>query len=174
MPTLIKENSSNSALVMDLVGVLKEEASLFETFLELLEDQQRALVSHDLATINDITMMQNKMIMEGAKLTAKREAVTEQITMVNGWEENMIISSLIESVSQEKAVQLEALRDDLLDLHTKIGKIRSQNEMLVNRSRENIDKTLELIGNIKAPDGRYHKEGKLNKATASLALDRRA
>lgn len=174
MPKELMGNSSNSELVMQLIGVLNKEASLFETFLELLEKQQKALVKNDMDTLNEITEFQREKIIEASILAKKRKSLASQLSPGKGGEMSLTISKLIKMVSDGQAGLLDRLRSTILELNEKISKVRSQNEILINRSRENIMKTMELFSRIKAPDENYHGEGKRNSSQTNLALDRRA
>ncbi len=174
MPNKIIENSSNSELVMELIGVLNKETSLFETFLELLEKQQKALVENDLPTLNQITERQREKIIESSILALKRENVIGKLALEQKLNGDVTITNLIETVKSNQAGILTQLRDTILDLNEKINNIRSQNSVLINRSRDNIMKTMELIGSFKLPGNSYQKEGKVNKQNTNIALDRRA
>ena len=174
MPNRINENSSNSELVEELIEVLKKEASLFETFMELLERQQEALVRNDTAALNEITELQREKTIESRILTRQREEITGRLASEQSGTENLTVSRLVASAPPGQAGILERLRETILDLNEKISKIRLQNEMLINRSRENIMKTMELLGRIKVPKNGYHEKGKINIPPSNLALDRRA
>jgi hypothetical protein len=175
MSTITTEKSSNSELVMELIGILQKEASLFETFLELLEEQQQAIVQNDLKRLKTNTEIQQQKTFEESSLAARREEIIRELSRLNGNDEDLTISRLIDSVTSGQAARLEQLKQIILELHGKIGRMRSQNQFLINRSRDNITKTLELIQRIKAPEKRYQKEGRIKKDNGvSLALDRRA
>lgn len=174
MPNMITENSSKSELVLELIDVLKKETSLFETFLSLLERQQRALVENDLTGLNQVTELQREKIIEGGLLSGRREKVLALLERQENVMEDLTISKLIETVSSGAATALEQLRDTILDLHGRIRKVRSQNEMLINKSRENILKTLDLLGRFKIPGGGYQAGGTMKTGSTNLALDRRA
>lgn len=174
MPNTINENSSNSELVQELIEVLKKEASLFETFMELLERQQEALVKNDVTTLNEITELQREKTIESRILARQREAITGRLASEHSTAENLTVSRLVASAPPGHAGMLERLRETILDLNEKISKIRSQNEMLINRSRENIMKTMELLGRFKVPKNGYHGNGKISSPPSNLALDRRA
>ena len=174
MPNKINENSSNSELVQELIDVLKKEASLFETFLELLERQQKALVENDVSKLNEITELQREKIIESRILARQREAITGKLASERSIAENLTIVRLIESSPPGHAGALEMLRETILDLNGKIAKMRSQNEMLINRSRENIMKTMELLGRFKVPGNECYGKGKGHSIQSNLALDRRA
>jgi molybdopterin converting factor small subunit len=162
MPNRMNENSSNSELVQELIEVLKKEASLFETFMELLERQQEALVKNDVTALNQITELQREKTIECRILAGQREAITGRLALEHGSAEDITVSKLVASVPPGQASMLETLRETILDLNDKISKIRSRNEMLINRSRESIMKTVELLGRFKLPPNGYHEKGKVN------------
>jgi len=174
MPKENNENSSNSELVRELIITLEKEASLFETFLELLEEQQRALVKNDIALLNNVTEQQREKLIETGNLARKRETIISRLTSDGNLADDLTISKLIASVSPGQANMLETIRETILDLNEKIIKTRSQNEMLINRSRENIVKTMELLGRFKVPKNNYSGEGGLKNAQVNIAVDRRA
>ncbi|UCD17757.1 MAG: flagellar protein FlgN [Candidatus Zixiibacteriota bacterium] len=174
MPKEVHEKSSNSALVLALIEVLEREASLFETFLELLEKQQQALVRNDLDAINELTEKQREKTLESTALSRRREDLVKELSSDGNTAGDLTISKLIQTVSSGRAMQLARHRDNILELHEKIMTVRSQNNMLINRSRENIVKTMELLGRIKTPEGSYRKEGQMTRTETNLALDRRA
>jgi len=173
MPKSINEKSANSELVMELIEVLKEEASLFETFLGLLEKQQRALVENDIAELNKITGIQHQKAVESRRLSKSREELVRKLSSDGASKEDLTISRLIQSVSSGQAVILGQLKNTILDLNEKIEKMRNQNEMLINRSRENILMTMELLGRIGAPGSNYQSRGKVEPVNKNIALDRR-
>ncbi len=174
MPNIITEKSSNSQPVYELIEILREEASLFETFLDLLEKQQRALVENDLEEINRITGLQREKAVESRRLIRRREDVIGKLTLDGASSEDLTISRLIDSVASGQAIVLGQLRNSILDLNEKIINVRNQNTMLINRSRENIVKTMELISRIGAPNSSYQSQGKVESMRTNIAVDRRA
>ncbi|HHI02406.1 MAG TPA: flagellar protein FlgN [candidate division Zixibacteria bacterium] len=173
MPNIITEKSSNSQLVYELIEILKEEASLFETFLDLLEKQQRALVKNDLEEINRITGLQREKAVMSRRLIKRREDVIGKLTLDGASNDDLTISRLIDSVASGQAIVMGQLRNSILDLNDKITKVRNQNAMLINRSRENIVKTMELISRIGAPNSSYQSQGKVESMRTNIAVDRR-
>jgi len=174
MPNTIIEKGSNSKLVHELIEVLKDEASLFETFLDLLEKQQQALVKNNLEEINRITGLQREKAVASRRLINRREDVIGKLTLDGASTEDITISRLIESVASGQAIVLGQLRNSILDLNEKITKVRNQNVMLINRSRENIVKTMEMISRIGAPNASYQNQGKVESMRTNIAVDRRA
>ncbi len=174
MPNTDYRESSISELVRELIDALQKEALLFETFLETLEKQQQALVKNDIEELNRITDLQREKAVESRLLSQKRDEIIGILSSELDATENLTLSRLIESVSSGQARILGQLRETILDLNGRIMRVRSQNEMLINRSRENIMKTMELLCTLGGPESGYQSEGKPNRATVSVALDRRA
>nr|MBN2276236.1 flagellar protein FlgN [candidate division Zixibacteria bacterium] len=174
MPKENIENSSNSELIRELVETLKREASLFESFLELLEQQQQALIENNLNALKETTERQRERVIESGILARKRELLTRQLAEEQNITGDVTVSRLMELVLPGQATTLELLRDTIIDLNGKIMKIRSQNELLINHSRETIMKTMELLGRFKSPSGNYQGKGKMESSQTTLALDRRA
>ncbi len=174
MPNNLYNDGSYPEPVLELIAILQKEASLFETFLDLLEQQQKALVKNDVGELNRITDIQREKAVESRLLSKRREKLTKELASEVGSDGDLTISRLIECVSSEQAFVLGQLRDSILDLNSRISRMKSQNEMLINRSRENIMKTMELLGSINAPSENYRKEGKKAENSRPIALDRRA
>ncbi len=173
MPNIISERDLRSELVHELIEVLSEEASLFETFLDLLEQQQKALVKNDLKEINRITGLQREKAVTSRRLIQRREEVIGKLVSDGASSEDFTILKLIDSVSSGHAVVLGQLRDSILELNEKITKVRDQNSMLINRSRDNIVKTMELLSRIGTPDASYQNQGKVENLRTNIVLDRR-
>ncbi len=173
MPKELIENSADSELVLELIQVLEREASLIETFLDLLERQQKALVQNDIAELNRVTDLQRKKVAESAELSRRREKLIGQISDVYDEQDNINISKLISLVSAGHADNLSRIKDNILDLNDKVATVRSQNELLIEQSRKNIRVTMEILGKIKSPQYSYEKEGRAAGNDTSLAMDRR-
>ncbi|MCP4705842.1 MAG: hypothetical protein GY865_14680, partial [candidate division Zixibacteria bacterium] len=97
-----------------------------------------------------------------------------KLTLDGASSEDLTISRLIDSVASGQAIVLGQLRNSILDLNEKITNVRNQNVMLINRSRENIVKTVEMISRIGAPNATYQDKGKVEGVRNNIAVDRRA
>lgn len=174
MPKDFMTESSISELVQQLIEILKREASLFETFLTLSARQQAALVKNDLNELNAATEQLREKVIEANLAAKKREELIRNISADMGSRENLTITKLMKAVASGQSETLGNLRHTLLDFQQKIAKINSQNEMLINHSRENIMKTMQLLARLTANDKSYVNDGKPSSTQTSLTLDRRA
>jgi len=161
-------------MVDRLIDILGKEAALFESFLELLEQQQKMLVENNVEGLNRITDLQREKLIESRILNRQREALVEQIRDSNAVEGDLNITRLLEIVDKDHADQLAKLKDLILNLTEKITQTRNQNAMLLNRSREYIAKTMELLSQIHDPNNTYAPADAVRQPAANVAVDRRA
>lgn len=160
-------------MVDNLIDIIGREAALFESFLELLKRQQRALVEHDLEELNRVTALQREKLQLSRQLNAERERVLVEIKRTNAIEGDLTVSRLLDMVDRNRAGQLSELRDSILALNDQITKTRNQNAMLLNRSREYIRKTMEMLSHIASPRTTYSASGG-QAGQGTVAVDRRA
>jgi signal transduction histidine kinase len=160
-------------MINQLIDIIGREAALFESFLELLEEQQRMLVANDVEGLNRVTERQREKLAESQILNRRREELIEQIKQVNAIEGDLNVTRLLEMVDSDQAQQLTKLRNIIHNLNEKITAVRNQNAMLLNRSREYIAKTMEMLSRINAPSDTYAASGAQQGANATIAVDRR-
>lgn len=161
-------------MVDRLIDILGKEATLFESFLDLLEQQQRMLVENDVDGLNRITDLQREKLVESQILNRQREEVIEQIKVANAVEGDLNVTHLLEIVDRDHADQLAKLRNLILKLTEKITHTRNQNAILLNRSREYIARTMEMLSRIQSPDTTSAATGADQDQTVTVAVDRRA
>ncbi len=160
-------------MVDRLIDILGKEAALFESFLDLLEQQQQMLVANNLEGLNKVTDLQREKLIESRILNRQREELVERIKVANEIDGDLNVARLLELVDTNRAGQLTKLREIILNLSEKITQTRNQNAMLLNRSREYIAKTMEMLSQIHNPKGAYASSGAEQQRTANVAVDRR-
>lgn len=161
-------------MIDKLIEIIGREASLFESFLETLEAQQRMLVKNDADGLNEITSIQREKMVESQLLDREREALIEKIKESNDIKGDLTVTSLLTLLDENKGNQLDLLRTSILDLRDRIDKVRNQNVMLLNRSREFIGQTMDMLSKINKPESGYNSVGANDTGGSTIALDRRA
>ena len=146
-------------MINKLIEIIGREAELFETFLELLETQKEMLVKNDLEGINRVTESQREKLVESQLLNKQRLQVIEQIKNDRNIEGDLNVTRLLDIVDQEQADRLNKLQNLILSLNNKITESRNQNAMLLNRSREYILKTMEMLSRVNRPETSYTPAG---------------
>ncbi len=160
--------------VAGLIEIISQEAAIFEDFLMLLGRQQEILVKNDVEGLNRITSLQREKVVESQLLNRRREDLISEIKAANLIEGDLNVSRLIELVDEDQGNRLLQLRSIISGLNTKINQVRDQNALLLNRSREYIARTMELLSKINNPNSNYTQNGAPAKNGSAVAVDRRA
>lgn len=162
-------------MVDTLIEIIGREAALFESFLSLLARQQQALVNNDQEELGRVTELQREKLAESRQLNAERERVLTQIKRDNAIDGDLTVSRLVAMLDEDRANRLTVLRGVILDLNERILKMRNQNAMLLNKSREYIRRTMEMLSRIATPQPETYSTGRQAASEAqTVALDRRA
>ncbi len=157
-----------------LIDIIAREADLFESFLDLLEQQQRALVENDVDSLTLITERQHEKTIEARLIEKKREELVEKIKADRSIDGDLTMNRLLGMIDSQHATRLKNLRELIYDLNDKILKVRNQNAMLLNRSREYIRTTMDMLSRVGNPKGNYTNSGEEQSGRMNLVMDRRA
>jgi flagellar biosynthesis/type III secretory pathway chaperone len=157
-----------------LLDIISREATLFESFLHLLDRQRDCLVRNDTEHLAELTELMREKVIESQLLNDQREQIIRELKAAKAIDGDLTVSRLLEILDAQEAGQLQTLRDTILDLNKRITVTRQQNEMLLDRSRGYIQKTLELLAQLEEPTGVYLPGGTPTTTNASLVVDRRA
>ena len=160
-------------MVNQLIDIIGREASLFESFLKLLEEQKDALVKNDADLLNRVTERQREKIIESQLLNKQREKLVCEIKAANEIEGDLNVTRLLEIVDEEQAVHLKHLRETILELNERILTARNQNAMLLNKSREYIARMMSMLSKIEKPDNTYGNDGARKESFSQILVDRR-
>ena len=161
-------------MVNQLIDIIGREAALFESFLELLQQQRDALVTNNLGELNDITERQHEKLAECRLLNKQREELVAQIKALNAIEGDLTVSRLLDLVDHDQAQRLRDVRDIILDLNGRINDARNTNAMLLNQSREFVSRTMMMLSKLHNPEPTYGRDTRETEPAHAVALDRRA
>jgi len=156
-----------------LIEIIGREASLFESFLALFEQQQRLLVSNDADGLGAVTAQLRERLMESRRLNQQREDAIRRIKEENRIQGDLNVTRLLEIVDDAQASQLVRLRDLITSLNDKIAHTRNQNALLLNKSREYIAKMMDLLSKMTRPEPAYRPAAAADQQVYNVALDRR-
>jgi len=160
-------------MINELIEMIGKEAAIFESFLQLLEEQQQMLVENNLEGINRVTDQQREKLVQSQLLNKKRLQLVETIKKNKNIDGDLNVSRLLKIVDQDQADRLQKLQKIILTLNDKIIEVRNQNAMLLNRSREYILKTMEMLSNINNPKATYDSPNVKSESKNNVTLDRR-
>lgn len=157
-----------------LIDIIGREAELFEGFLRLLEEQQAALRTDDVEQLNRVTEQLREKSVQSQLLDKERRELVADLKRERSIQGDLNVSRLLELLDAEQADRLKHLRSTILDLHDRISQVRNTNAFVLNRSRQYMVKTMEMLSRVNSPGGTYGHDGAHSKATGTIAMDRRA
>jgi len=160
-------------LLDKLIGVIGDEAVLFEKFLDLLERQQEALIVNDTDKLKTVTAQLQQVVLQSQRLEAERMETIETIRRAGSGDDDLNVSKICDMADPERSVQLQTFRNTILDLYGRIEETRMRNGLLIEQSLEQIQNTVDMIGRIPARKQNYRKHGGVSRDFQRLGVDRR-
>lgn len=160
-------------MINQLIEIIGREASLFETFLTLLERQRQMLIDNDHDGLVAVTEQQREKLVQSQVLNRSREQLIERIKASNAIEGDLNVTRLLELSDKSQTERLTALKTLITNLQDQITEVRNQNALLLNQSREYISKMMEMLSKINVPAGAYGPGARETEHHSTLAVDRR-
>jgi len=161
-------------MIDELIDIIGKEAVLFESFLELLERQKQVLVANRVDDINQITAELQEKLSESRVLNRKREQVVARLKADNAIAGDITITRILSIADEDRGARLAHLRDVIVGLNTKINNARNTNALLLNQSRQFVEKTMSLLAKMHTPEPAYARKMAESDSARAVLLDRRA
>ena len=161
-------------MINRLIEIISKEAALFESFLEILEQQKQLLVTNDVTGLTRITEEQQRKLTESQLLDRERRQLVERIKAANEIDGDLTVTRLIELVDDNQARRLRELTELILSLNKKITETRNANAMLLNQSREFIARTMTALARLNNPESTYGPRNTKAEKRGNVMMDRRA
>jgi hypothetical protein len=131
------------AKTLQLIKLIGEEVLIFESFVDLLNRQQEALVNNDMELLARVTEEQERLALTTAHVEKRRNQLVRQLSQdLNRDHSDINLSELTKLVSEPESNQLQMLQTTLLGLYEQISTIKSRNDFLIRKSMEYINSTL--------------------------------
>lgn len=129
--------------ILQLIKLIGEEVVIFETFVQLLNRQQAALVANDIELLATVTQEQEQLAFTTAQVEKRRTELVRTLSQELNRDSNDInLTELAKLVAEPEVNQLQTLQTTLLGLHDQIATIKSRNDFLIRKSMEYINNTL--------------------------------
>jgi flagellar biosynthesis/type III secretory pathway chaperone len=175
MPTGIENKKTKAAetsldqITQSLIRVVAREAEYLETLLQLLTRQQRFLVEGDVPAVEQNIQEQERAIRTARELETERCRLLDRLAgHLDGNSQTLTLSRLAEVLAGTYAARLKELRTTLLSITENIQRVRSQNEMLIDRSLFHIGETMRLLAGSAATVPSYSMNPATTKKNAAL------
>jgi hypothetical protein len=161
--------------ILQLIKLIGEEVVIFETFVELLNRQQEALVANDMELLATVTQEQERLALTTSMAEKRRAELVRTLSLDMNREPNDInLTELAKLVAEPELNQLRTLQETMTTLHSQISTIKSRNDFLIRKSMEYINNTLTYLSAAGEKEATYAPDKNKRVGSGRLAVvDRR-
>lgn len=137
-----------AGLIHELMNVLEDEISLYDSLLEISKKKTDIIVAGDVNALHDLTKHEQEVVAKNLKLEKQRESIIEDIALVlNEKKENLTITKLIQKIGnlEKDKDRLKEIQTKIKDVLNKLKHSNDQNKILLEQSMEMINFTMNAI-----------------------------
>lgn len=141
-----------ASLMEELLEVLGEEESRYQTLAKLGEEKRQAIVKADIAALDAVTVKEQDVSSELLNISHRRTSVLKDIATVLGKDPRELTLTKLIGYLDKQPVEQERLReqrDRLLKTGGKMQSLNQQNEELLQRALEMVEFDLTLLRSMK-------------------------
>lgn len=153
----------DASIAGKLGEVLEQEISLYENVLELSEKKTKVLVEGKVAELDNITKVEQALILKIRKLDGVREKIISEIAdelkMLPG---DITLTKLMKHLGKEDAKRFKAMQEKITGIMEKLRNTNELNEKLIRNSLEYIDFSLNLLASAGGGKANYSKTGRID------------
>lgn len=142
--------------ILQLIKLIGEEVVIFETFVELLNRQQEALIANDMELLTAVTQEQERLALTTSQAEKRRTELVRNLSYdLKRDSSDINLTELTKLVAEPESNQLRTLQTTLLGLHEQIATIKSRNDFLIRKSMEYINNTMTHLSATGDKDATY-------------------
>jgi flagellar biosynthesis/type III secretory pathway chaperone len=152
---------AGKSLVVQLIEVVNDEVRVFHDLLELLNQEQAAIVEDRAEAIEAVAAQKVEMVetarhLEGERLSLVRQ-LSESLNMAPG---SVDLARLIDAVESHHGAELARMREALLEVNQKIRDTNENNAFLIRQSLRYTERCLDILTGHPQDRGLYGKFGR--------------
>ena len=159
----------STALIVKLIEVINDEVRLFNELLDVLRQEQGAIVSDDLDGIEAAAARKQAAVRAGRELEARRVALVSELSgALNVAPQKADLACLIDALEGgEQGEELARMRNVMLELNGKIRDTNENNAFLIRQSMRYTERCIDILSGQSEQSRMYGKFGKNKKGDGS-------
>lgn len=163
-------------LVEELRDVLLEELNIYEEMLELTTKKTDIITSGKINDLDNITHLENSIILKLGKLEERREKVVDNIQNQLGTGEGSTITDILNQIDDTTGIkqQIEGITKKLSRLLNTLKEKNDLNGLLIKDTLEYIELNMNLLTNVSERGIYNNKVQKENTAQKISLFDSKA
>lgn len=158
--------------VNELIGIIAEQAGIYNDILKISRDKTDIIVKGKVNDLDNITKLEQSLVIRLGKLEAKREELVREISMefdINP--EEVTVSDIAERLDGKQAEKLMECKDSLALSLKELRETNELNSKLIKNSLDFINFSINLYSSISTGDNNYGKTGEVNDGEKKSILD---
>lgn len=158
--------------VNELIGIIAEQAGIYNDILKISRDKTDIIVKGKVSDLDNITKLEQSLVIKLGKLEAKREEIVREISMefdINP--DDATVSEIVEHLDGKQAEELKKCKDSLALSLKELKETNELNSKLIKNSLDFINFSINLYSSISAGENNYSQNGEVNDGEKKSFLD---
>ena len=150
-------------MVKTLIEILDKEAEIYEALLKLSHEKTDVIVQGKVTELENITKVEQSMILRLAKLEENREKIVEKLSEEIGMDADSITVTELEKVlPKDQSKELAECQKKLTGIFSDLKNSNDLNARLIKNSLDYINFSVNVLSNVGSPGDIYGKSGQSN------------
>lgn len=160
-----------SRIITELIQLIRQEQDVLERFLKVLEVQKKHLLANQIDEFQGTVSQQESVLEEIRTLEEKRIAIVRNMAQKTGMREDEItLTHLIETTLGDVSSELKSLKKRLSDLVERIRRVNRINQLLIKRSLNFIQQSIDWMIDTKDITQVYDFNGRTSRQTGTSVM----
>jgi len=153
----------DTLLVNDLIGILDEEANIYEEVLNISKDKKDIIIAGKVTDLEKLVKVEQTLILKISGLELKREQLVDKLSAQIRADSNEItVSELLKHLEGEQAAALRKRQEKIIDVINELRNTNALNSKLIKNSLDFINFSMNLIASFDVNDNNYGNNGQSN------------
>lgn len=162
-----------SKSIEQLKETLIKEKKMYEEILSMVEEKTKVIVEGKVKELDEITKKEQQFIMKMGAFEKVRRSVLANIAEELDLHEPSSVSEILLFLEEEDVKVIDDLRDQLLEVISKLKEINKLNEGLIQQRLDYIHFSLDLLTNQEKDGNNYNKQASEKEKTKVNLFDMR-
>lgn len=148
-------------LIEILKKTLLEEARLYEEYLPVSKEENKAIIHHDLEKVNQCLAKKELLICQAQEFEGKRVLITKEIReRLNLKPREARLSNFVKFLDEKDAKELKEIQERLKKTLNEVRFINRANNIMLQEVLKNINETFEQVMGKTVTKDEYNYSGK--------------
>ena len=151
----------NNSLVVKLIALINGEIRTFHQLLQLLQEEQAAIVDDDMKAIERSVAAQENLALQAKELEASRiQLVAELSKELDLGDDSVTLVKLMEVLEGPHSDELARMRGTVIELNQRIRETNQNNAFLIRQSMRYTERCLDILAGQPIARGMYGHSGR--------------